>query len=79
MTTSKHPQSGHEPDPLPMDDNSCNPGIGQSKGVTRAGGLTGEHEDPETLEGANTSEGDVADDVDRTGAVNPLQRGRTNK
>ncbi len=79
MTTSKHPLSGHEPDPLPADDLETNPGIHESRGVTRAGGLTGEREDPADIEGDNTVEGDVADDVDRTGAVNPNQRGRTNK
>jgi hypothetical protein len=49
-----------------------NPGIGTSKGMTRAGA------DPEDLEGANTFEGDVANDVTPEGGVDPDQRGRTN-
>ncbi|GJE04064.1 hypothetical protein [Methylobacterium isbiliense] len=49
-----------------------NPGIGTSKGMTRSGG------DPADIEGANTIEGDVANDVTREGGVDPDQRGRTN-
>ena len=78
MTTSKHPAPGTDSNDLPMDDLACDPGIGASKGVTEAGGLTREKEDPSFLSGDNTVEGDVANDVDRTGAVNPGQRGRTN-
>lgn len=48
-----------------------NPGIGSS------GGTTGR--DPADLAGENTFEGDVMNDVTRTGAINPDQRGRTNK
>jgi hypothetical protein len=79
VSTNKHPTAGHEPDPLPADDLQTNPGIGESRGATLAGGLTQTSEDPADIEGDNTVEGDVASDVDRTGAVNPLQRGRTNK
>lgn len=81
MTSSKHP---HGPEdrkaglgadtPRPPDDLDRNPGIGTSKGVaTRTGA------DPEDLEADNTSEGDVMNDVTRTGSVDPGQRGRTNK
>lgn len=70
--TNKHPQSGHEPNPLPADDLDCDPGIGRSKGATRAG------EDPHILAGENTEEGDVANDVNPAGGVDPEQRGRTN-
>ncbi|WP_018261303.1 hypothetical protein [Methylobacterium sp. WSM2598] len=49
-----------------------NPGIGTSKGMTRAGA------DPEELEGDNTVEGDVANDVTPQGGIDPNQRGRTN-
>lgn len=77
MSTSKHPTPGHEV-VTPPDDLERDPGIGASKGVTRAGGLTRSEEDPESIAGDNTVEGDVANDVDRTGAVNPQQRGRTN-
>ena len=79
MSTSKHPASGHEPDPLPADDLQTNPGIGESRGVTRAGGLTQQSEDPASIEGDNTVEGDVDQDVDRTGAISPDHQGRTNK
>ena len=79
MSTNKHPSAGHEPDPLPADDLATNPGIGESQGVTRASGLTGQREDPADIEGDNTVEGDVDQDVDRTGAISPDHRGRTNK
>lgn len=79
MTTSKHPPSGHAPTTLPADDLECDPGIKSSRGVTRAGGLTHEREEPSSFAGENTVEGDAMNDVDpRTGAVNPDQRGRTN-
>ncbi len=77
MSTSKHPAPGHET-VTPPDDLERNPGIGASRGVTEAGGLTQEEEDPDSIAGDNTVEGDTANDVDRTGAVNPQQRGRTN-
>jgi hypothetical protein len=70
---SKHPQSGHEPDPLPANDLECDPGIKSTRGSTIAG------EDPHVIEGENTVEGDVANDVRRDGGVDPNQRGRTNR
>jgi hypothetical protein len=75
MSTSKHPQPGHEPDPLPADDLRANPGIGSSRGTTASG------IDPEELEldADNTSEGDVANDAAYGGGIDPDQRGRTNK
>jgi hypothetical protein len=72
MATSKHPLSGHTPDPLPADDLACNPGIGASRGMTAGGGR------PEEIEGETTVEGDVANDVSLGGGVSP-ERGRTNK
>ena len=60
--------------PRPPDDLERNPGIGTSKGVHSATGV-----DPEDLEADNTVEGDVMNDVDQTGGVNPNQTGRTNK
>lgn len=69
---SKHPPAGQESDPLPNDDLEFDPGIGRSKGTTIAG------EDPHILSGENTEEGDVVNDVDRTGAIRPEHRGRTN-
>lgn len=73
MTTSKHPQSGHTPNPPPRDDLETNPGIGGSKGTTRAG------EDPHIIEGENTFEGDVENDADATGAPTPNDAHRTNR
>ena len=73
MSTSKHPKPGHEVQPLPADDLTCNPGIGSSRGTTRAGA------DPEEIAGDNTVEGDVANDVTYGGGIDPEQRGRTNK
>jgi hypothetical protein len=35
--------------------------------------------DPEDLAGANTDEGDVANDTTPQGGVDPNQRGRTNR
>jgi hypothetical protein len=78
MSTSKHPRSGHTPTSLPADDLACDPGIKASRGVTRAGGLTGRRERPQTLQGENTIEGDVMNDVDPNGGLNPERRGRTN-
>ena len=72
MASAKHPLSGHEPDPLPADDLECDPGIGSSRGATMAG------EDLEAIEGENTLEGDVANDVRLGGGIDPEQRGRTN-
>ncbi|MGY2051908.1 hypothetical protein [Methylobacterium sp. JK268] len=66
--TSKHSKTATPSDA----DLKGNPGIGTSKGTTRSGA------DPEVLEGENTVEGDVANDVTPEGGVDPNQRGRTN-
>ncbi|MGN6307651.1 MAG: hypothetical protein ACTHNH_22755 [Mesorhizobium sp.] len=50
-----------------------NPGIGASKGTIKAGDVL----DEEGLDGDNTFEGDVENDVTRQGGVNPDRR--TNK
>jgi hypothetical protein len=70
MSSSKHPLSGHTPNPPPRDDLEDDPAIGSSKGTTIAG------EDPHILrEGAaNTEEGDAANDADATGAPTSLDR-----
>ncbi|HTN62246.1 MAG TPA: hypothetical protein VL147_11940 [Devosia sp.] len=47
------------------------PGIGTSSGTT---GL-----DPVVDKGTNTFQGDVLNDVRRSGGIDPNQRGRTNK
>lgn len=49
-----------------------NPGIGQSKGLFATGA------DFKTLEGENTTEGDVENDPDALGQVDE-RRGRTNR
>lgn len=67
---SKHPAPGNQP-VKPPDDLERNPGIGQSPGLDRHIGL-------EELAGDNTVEGDIENDVDATGAINPAQRGRHN-
>jgi hypothetical protein len=58
--------------PRPPSDLDRNPGIGSSKGTFGRG------TDPAAIEGENTFEGDVMNDVDRTGAVSEGRRGRTN-
>ena len=71
MTTTKHPKA--KPGDAPRDDLEDNPGIGASKGVRIA------REDPESIAGENTFEGDVENDTTPQGGVNPRQVGRTNK
>ena len=58
-----------KPEDAPRDDLEHDPGIGQTKGVDRAG------EPPEGIAGEHTTEGDVMNDVTRSGAVDPHQRG----
>lgn len=79
MSSNKHPKPGHETITLPADDLACDPGIGESRGATMAGGETQSRETPESIRGANTLEGDVANDVSYGGGIDPNQRGRTNK
>lgn len=69
MNTSKH---GKGKGPFP-DDLERDPGIGQSKGTFATG------EDPEELEGLNTVEGDVENEVRPSGGVDPDKLGRTNR
>jgi hypothetical protein len=79
MSTSKHPKSGSASGVSPADDLDRNPGIGAGLGTTRAGGATHTHDDPEAIVGANTIEGDVMNDVEPDGSVDPNRRGRTNR
>ena len=58
-------------DRLP-DDLERNPGIGQSKGAFATG------EDPQSIEGENTTEGDVDNDSTPTDGVPQRQKMRTN-
>ena len=66
--------SNHPKTRVPSDaDLKGNPGIGESKGTTIAG------EDPASIEADNTVEGDVANDPNPQGGVDPGHVGRTNK
>lgn len=71
MSTSKHPKTN--PDDRPRDDIEDDPGIGRSKGTIATG------EDPESIRGDNTVEGDVGNDTNPQGGVDPGHVGRTNK
>ena len=80
MASSKHPKNEAERRcgpgadvPRPPSDDERNPGIGSSKGTFGRG------TDPAAIEGENTSEGDVMNDVGWTGAVPEGRTGRTNR
>jgi hypothetical protein len=63
----------HNKGKIPSDaDLSNNPGIGTSKGTIKEG-------DDLALQGENTIEGDIENDVGRGGGINPRQKMRTNK
>lgn len=70
--TSRHPKTSRPTDK----DLKENPGIGASKGTIKGGEIL---DDDESLDGDNTFEGDVENDVTRQGGINPDQTGRTNK
>ena len=53
-----------------------NPGIGTSKGMIRAGDLL---DDDEILDGENTFQGDVENETNAQGGIDPDHVGRTNK
>ncbi|GLS99994.1 hypothetical protein GCM10007897_13780 [Sphingobium jiangsuense] len=61
------------PKPKRDEDLERNPGIGQSKGAYATG------EEPEDIEGENTVEGDVENDPEPDGSIDPERLGRTNK
>ena len=67
--TSSDDRNGR--DGLP-NDLERNPGIGQSKGAFATG------EDPESIEGENTTEGDVDNDSTPTDGVPQREKARTN-
>ncbi len=71
MSTTKHPKA--QPGETPRDDLEDNPGIGTTKGVIAGKG------DPELVAGENTFEGDVDNDPNPQGGIDPSHRGRTNK
>ncbi|MGG5809822.1 hypothetical protein [Falsiroseomonas sp. CW058] len=80
MSSNKHPKNEAERRegpgadiPRPPSDEQRNPGIGSSKGTFGRG------TDPAVLEGENSSQGDVMNDVGRSGGVPEGRTGRTNK
>lgn len=63
----------HQKPKTPSDaDLENDPGIGTSKGTIKEG-------DELELQGENTSEGDVENDANAAGGINPRQKIRTNK
>ena len=68
MSTSNHVKTSTPSDK----DLETDPGIGQSKGLNR-------FEGNDAIAGDNTDEGDVSNDTNRFGGVDPDQRGRANK
>lgn len=70
--TSQHPKTRTPSDK----DLKENPGIGTSRGTIGGGDLLDEDG---ALDGENTFEGDVENDVTPEGGVDPRQTGRTNK
>ena len=81
MSSSKHPKGPEDrkgglgaDTPRPPDDLERNPGIGSSKGVFSRTGTN-----PEAIEGETTAEGDVMNDTNAQGGVDPNHQGRTNR
>ncbi|PSJ55570.1 hypothetical protein [Kumtagia ephedrae] len=70
--SNQHPKT-HRPTDKDLREN---PGIGTSRGTIKGGEIL---DDDESLDGDNTFEGDVENDVTRQGGVDPNQTGRTNK
>ena len=70
--SSQHPKTRKPTDK----DLRQNPGIGTSKGTIKGGEIL---DDDESLDGENTFQGDVENDVTPQGGVDPDQRERTNK
>lgn len=68
MSTSHHPKTKTPNDK----DLRINPGIGQSKGLSR---FTGDDD----IIGDMTEEGDVSNETNRYGGIDPDHRGRSNK
>ena len=79
MTTSKHSKGGPadadlmSDTPRPPSDLERDPGINSSKGTFGRG------TDPKVLDADNTAEGDVMNDTNSSGGLNPEHTGRTNK
>lgn len=71
MTSGKHDKS-EDKGPF-TSDLEDDPGIGQSPGLFETG------EDPDLIEGVNTSEGDTDNAADTSGGIDQSERARTNK
>jgi hypothetical protein len=71
MSVNKHPKT--QPKDRPRSDLDIDPGIGRSKGASMTG------EDPRIVDGGSTMEGDVENETNREGGVDPDHRGRTNR
>jgi hypothetical protein len=69
MSTNKHPKTATPTDA----DLKGNPEIGQTRGTTMAGAP------PDLIEGESTVEGDVQNETNRDGSVDPNHLGRTNR
>ena len=69
MSTTKHLKTQNPTDA----DLKGNPGIGESKGTTMSG------LDPALIEADSTIEGDVDNETNREGGVDPNHLGRHNK
>jgi hypothetical protein len=72
MSGNKHPKAEVGKN-TPRDDLEVNPGIKESKGSYATG------EDPKEIRGENTFVGDVKNDPNSQGGLNPDRLGRQNK
>ena len=69
----EHQQAPKDPGGAPRDDLENNPGIGMSKGASAGKGNL------DLIEGDSTFEGDVDNDTNPQGGIEPNHVGRTNK
>jgi hypothetical protein len=53
--------------------------LGRDPGINTSKGVFGRGSGPRALQADSTDEGDVLNDTTRVGAIDPGQRGRTNK
>jgi hypothetical protein len=81
MSSNKHPKGPEDREqglgadtPRPPGDLERDPGIGTSKGT-----FARDKGGPEEIEADHTFEGDVMNDTNAQGGVNPNQQGRTNR
>lgn len=71
LAAERELSDGQSSQPDMGDDIENNPGIGFSRGTST--------QEIEALEGDNTLEGDILNDPQGDGSINPNRRGRTNK